>query len=123
MENNKFNIIFFSVLSFVILIGTWSIASAISDKPIPISEESNYSYNEPVNEPEPEYTPELFTIEDLSMYFGVPEEVIDKLGPKSTDVASDVYSGMPYIKIGSTVYFPKRAIDEWLKNSNGLNVE
>jgi hypothetical protein len=57
------------------------------------------------------------------MYFGVPEEVIDKLGPKSTDVASDVYSGMPYIKIGSTVYFPKRAIDEWLKNSNGLNVE
>ncbi len=57
----------------------------------------------------------MFTKSGLAIYLGLSEDEVEKLGPvpSGNDMAM---SELPYLQIGSTVYYPKEAIDKWLQN-------
>jgi len=113
----KNNLIAISILIFSLcfVFGSWLIADEISDsassvKPIDIRTINN----------EVEREKQLLTSEELAAYLGISVEEVMKLGPITN--GSYTESQMPYIKIGLSIYYPKQAVDEWLKNIGGIYI-
>ena len=113
----KNNLIAISILIFSLcfVLGCWLIADQISDsassvKPIDIRTINN----------EVEREKQLLTSEELALYLGISVEEVMKLGPITNGPYTE--SKLPYIKIGLSIYYPKQAIDEWLKTIGGINI-
>ena len=113
----KNNLIAISILIFSLcfVLGCWLIADELSDsassvKPIDIRTINN----------EVEREKQLLTTEELALYLGISVEEVMKLGPITNGPYTE--SQIPYIKIGLSIYYPKQAIDEWLKTIGGINI-
>lgn len=66
--------------------------------------------------------PQLFTQSELANYLGISEKEMNQLR-KIPSLNSSVEVVFPYIKIGDTIYFPKKGIDNWLKNLTAINIQ
>lgn len=59
---------------------------------------------------------QLFTQTEVSDFLGITIEEIQKL-TKVQDGSNGYTSEIPFIEIDNVVYYPKKAIDEWLLNT------
>ncbi|MFD2212678.1 hypothetical protein [Metabacillus endolithicus] len=57
----------------------------------------------------------LMTKNDLEVYLGLTDEEVSRLLPKAEDDVTA--SEIPYLLIGDTYYFPAKAIDKWLQET------
>lgn len=109
MKNNIIALSIFS-LALAIVLGSWLIAGGLSENAIHKKEllVSTTPTNEIVQ-------PQMFTKAELASYLGLSEEEIEMLGPVPTG-PNTTTSVLPYLKIGKTVYYPKEAVDRWLRD-------
>ncbi|MYL18744.1 hypothetical protein GLW04_02515 [Halobacillus litoralis] len=56
--------------------------------------------------------PQLLSYLELQDYLGLSDEQIEKVLPKNE--GDGVKSQIPYVKIGYEYYFPVKAVDKWL---------
>lgn len=68
---------------------------------------------------EEKLTNELMTAEELGIYLGISNSELEMILPKSKDELTQ--SMVPYIKIGFTYYFPVKAIDRWLTETEAIH--
>jgi hypothetical protein len=111
MKNNILALSIFS-LALSIVIGSWLIAQGII--------ENGSSVTEGLQTMMPTVDllavqPQLFTQSELSVYLGLTEDEIEKLGPSQTG-STNGESMLPYLQVGDTLYYPKEAIDKWLQS-------
>ncbi|MED2971767.1 MULTISPECIES: helix-turn-helix domain-containing protein [unclassified Fictibacillus] len=101
----------FSIICLAIGItaGSWFISDALSPKAI------HTTTGETAQK-------QLLTQSELAEYLGLTAEEVKKLGPQ-LDSGDDLESELPFIKVGSTVYFPKKAVDKWLRETQSLIIE
>lgn len=59
----------------------------------------------------------LMTREELANYLGIPEEKVRTLLLHEID---GLDTGMPYIKIENTYYFPRQAINQWILTGESM---
>ncbi|MCK6256309.1 helix-turn-helix domain-containing protein [Fictibacillus sp. KIGAM418] len=65
---------------------------------------------------------QLLTQSELAGYLGLTAEEVKKLGPQ-LDSGDDLESELPFIKVGSTVYFPKKGVDKWLRETQSMIIQ
>jgi hypothetical protein len=113
--------IFNLTLYIILIIGFAFTMWSLSDKKLSRSNLQVELADNFANQQQKTTYPELLTREELSTYLGISEEEVGKLSP----ITSEGYSGivLPYVKIGNNVYFPKKAIDKWLLNTEASIVE
>ena len=99
------------ILSVCILIGAWMISNALQK-----SDSHNADDQVTVNMNSTE-EPQLLSSMELQKYLGISDEELGKIYPKTEDGV--VTSNIPYIKIGYEYYFPVKAIDRWLEETEG----
>ncbi|WP_318614624.1 helix-turn-helix domain-containing protein [Sporosarcina sp. YIM B06819] len=108
MKSNVIALSIFS-LALAIVLGSWLIAeglreNAVSGKEIVIT-------TTPTKET---IQAQIFTITELASYLGLSEADVEKLGPASVGDGITT-SILPYLRIDDTVYYPKEAVDRWLR--------
>jgi hypothetical protein len=89
-------------LAISVLGGSWLVSAAIRTKA---------TYHLP--NPTTAQPPRLLTQTELAAYLGISEEEARQFGPME-DGEGNTTSTLPYVKIGSTVYFYPKAVDKWL---------
>ncbi len=115
MKNNLIALsIFCLALSFVM--GSWLIAKGLNEIAIRVKEV--YLTTETTNETT---QPQMFKKSGLAIYLGLSEDEVEKLGPVPYG-NNGITSELPYLQIGSTVYYPKEAIDKWLQNDMKITI-
>jgi hypothetical protein len=100
----NFSLLFFGIC---VLAGAWMVSNALNNN-------SHQKAVGPVDQitmvPPKEH--QLLSHLELKDYLGINDEQLEKILPKKDgDVTT---SEIPYIKIGYTTYFPVKAIDKWL---------
>ncbi|MGP4069977.1 helix-turn-helix domain-containing protein [Halobacillus sp. B29] len=95
-------------LGLCILAGSWMIADAMSD--------NNPSGNsiEQV-QVKPQTKDQLLSHSELQEYLGIKQDQVEKLLPKKEGNVTK--SQIPYIQIGYEYYFPVKAVDLWLEET------
>ena len=92
-------------LSLSFLISSWLIADALRSLP--------NADAPPSESPPPSDVKPLLNQTELAQYLGLNTSQVQELLPY-TNEEGDVSSRLPYIQIGSTYYFPRTAVDQWL---------
>jgi hypothetical protein len=87
-------------LAISIAAGSWFIGTAVKE-----------SNKEEQIEPEAEHSM-LMNPDEAAAYLGISIEEFRKLGPFDQESHDD--SSIPFIKIGTRIYFTKPALDMWL---------
>src|SRR5689334_13686813 len=88
-------------LAVGLVIGSWLISDSLRDqKSSKIIKETQH---------------QLLTKSEVAKYLGISEEEIQKL-TEIPDGQNSFTSVIPHIKIDTTKYYPKKAIDKWLLN-------
>ena len=100
MKNNLVALSIFS-LAVCFVIGCWLISDSLSGKK---------NYNTKENQQQ------LLTKEEVANYLGISPEEVQKL-TEIPNGESSFTSEIPHIKIDKTDYYPKKAIDKWLLNT------
>lgn len=106
MKNNLFALSIFSLaVSFVI--GCWLISNSLSGI-------KNYNKKETQHQ--------LLTKSEVANYLGISSEEVQKL-TEITNGENSFTSGIPHIKIDKIDYYPKKAIDKWLLDTQLIVVQ
>lgn len=103
----NFSLMFFGVC---VLVGAWMISSALNNsaKQKAIGPVDQVTVITPQNH-------QLLSHLELKEYLGINDKQLEKILPKRDgDVTT---SEIPYIKIGYETYFPVKAIDKWLSET------
>ncbi|MRH43541.1 hypothetical protein GH741_12710 [Aquibacillus halophilus] len=93
-------------LGVCILIGAWVVSSAIKTVAMPQSGVQEVHINEEVDT-------QLMSHMGLQEYLGIQDNELDLILPELDDEGR-LNSKLPYIQIGSSIYFPVKAINNWL---------
>jgi hypothetical protein len=94
-------------LGICILAGAWIVSNALNNN-------GNQKTVGPVDQVTV-VTPQehqLLSHLELKEYLGINDEELEKILPKKEENVTT--SEIPYVKIGYTTYFPVKAIDKWL---------
>ncbi|MCA0983507.1 helix-turn-helix domain-containing protein [Halobacillus yeomjeoni] len=92
------------ILAASILTGSWMVTSALNNT------EAQTAVKEVTVNPAKDQ--QLMSPGELQQYLGIRDDQLAKILPKKDgDV---VKSKLPYVKIGYEYYFPVKAIDKWL---------
>lgn len=107
MKNTFLSLSIFSV-AIAFVIGSWLLANSLS------GEKTNQIKQSQVQH-------QLLTKSEVAAYLGISVEEVQKLTevPEGEGVTS---SYIPHIKIEKTNYYPKKAIDKWLLNTELITV-
>lgn len=117
MKNNFIGISIIC-LAVCFLIGSWIIAEGLRENAQSVKQ-VNIT---PTGQDGEFMPPELLTREELSFYLGISEEEVNQLGPSIS--GEYTFAGdIPFVKIGNRLYFPKKAIDEWLQNVKPTSIQ
>ncbi|MCA1010534.1 helix-turn-helix domain-containing protein [Halobacillus halophilus] len=101
-------------LGICILAGSWMIADALK--------ESNRA--EPAVEQvqvKPQVKDQLMTHLELQEYLGIKQEQLEKILPQKDGNVTK--SQIPYIQIGYEYYFPVKAVDQWLEETEAASFD
>ncbi|KPL60977.1 hypothetical protein [Rossellomorea vietnamensis] len=99
------------ILGVCILIGAWMISNALQNSNSHITDDQ-VTVN--MNSTE---GPQLLSSMELKDYLGISKEQLEMLYPRKEDDV--IISEIPYIKMGYEYYFPVKAIDRWLEETEG----
>ncbi|KHE71793.1 hypothetical protein [Halobacillus sp. BBL2006] len=94
-------------LGLCILAAAWIMASALNDKAEARDQNEVSQANINIQKED-----QLMNHLELKGYLGLSDEQLEKILPKKEDNVTK--SKIPYIKIGYEYYFPVKAIDQWL---------
>ncbi|UTE76680.1 helix-turn-helix domain-containing protein [Rossellomorea sp. KS-H15a] len=103
------------ILALCILAGAWMISNAIQN-----SDSQNVDDQVTVNMNSTE-GPQLLSSTELKDYLGISDEQLELIYPRKEDDV--VISEIPYIKMGYEYYFPVKAIDRWLEETEGKSFQ
>ncbi|MBH0229104.1 helix-turn-helix domain-containing protein [Halobacillus yeomjeoni] len=93
------------ILAASILTGSWMVTSALNDTKAQTAVKE-ITLNHPPKDQQ------LMSPGELKQYLGIRDDQLAKILPKKDgDV---VKSKLPYVKIGYEYYFPQKAVDKWL---------
>ncbi|MEK5038366.1 helix-turn-helix domain-containing protein [Sporosarcina sp. FSL K6-3457] len=108
MKNNLIALSIFS-LAFAVVLGSWLIAEGIRENAV-----SGKELVITTTPPKEIAQAHMFTMTELASYLGLSEADVEKLGPVPTGDGI-TNSILPYLRIGDTIYYPKEAVDRWLR--------
>jgi hypothetical protein len=97
-------------LALSIVIGSWLIADGMREEAQPVTVD--------VKEEKERVEKQLLTQAELAEYLGITEEEMFMMLPRTSDNVTS--SSIPYVQIGTTYYFPKKAIDAWLLKTEAV---
>ncbi|WGG44573.1 hypothetical protein [Rossellomorea sp. DA94] len=103
------------ILALCILAGAWMISNAIQT-----SDSQNADEQVTVNMNSTEEH-QLMSSTELKDYLGITDEQLESIYPRKQDDV--VISEIPYIKMGYEYYFPVKAIDRWLEETEGKSFQ
>lgn len=106
MKNNLVALSIFS-LAVCFVIGCWLISDSLSGK-------KNYNTKETQQQ--------LLTKSEVANYLGISPEEVQKL-TEIPNGENSFTSEIPHIKFDKTDYYPKKAIDKWLLNTELIVVQ
>ncbi|MGN7403558.1 helix-turn-helix domain-containing protein [Cytobacillus praedii] len=106
MKNNLVSLSIFS-LAVCFVIGCWLISDSLSGK-------KNYNTKETQQQ--------LLTKSEVAKYLGISPEEVQKL-TEIPNGENSFTSEIPHIKIDKTNYYPKKAIDKWLLNTELIVIQ
>ena len=102
-------------LGVCILTGSWLVSNALNTNS---SERTGEQVSVNMNTPQER---QLLNHLELKEYLGISDEQLERILPrKDGDV---IQSNIPYIKIGYEYYFPVKAIDKWLTETEAETFE
>ncbi|MGB8000913.1 MAG: hypothetical protein WCF60_12595 [Anaerobacillus sp.] len=94
------------ILGACILTGAWMVSSSVNNS---VNSQSGVERINVQTEPERH---QLMSHLELKEYLGISDEQLEKILPKKD--GNVIKSEIPYIQIGYQYYFPVKAIDKWL---------
>lgn len=97
-------------LAFSIVVGSWLISGKQENKEVQAAAENQ--------EPQDQ----LLTREEVVAYLGISLEELDKMSYR-VDEVGDIESELPFIKIGKMIYYPKKAVDRWLRDIDATIIQ
>ena len=103
------------ILGLCILAGAWMISNAIQTSDYQNADEQVTVSMNSTEEPQ------LMSSMELKDYLGISDEQLEMVYPRKEDDV--VKSEIPYIKMGYEYYFPVKAIDRWLEETEGKTVQ
>lgn len=106
MKNNLVSLSIFS-LAVCFVIGCWLISDSLSAK-------KNYNTKETQHQ--------LLTKSEVAKYLGISPEEVQKL-TEIPNGENSFTSEIPHIKIDKTDYYPKKAIDKWLLDTELIVIQ
>ncbi|MCA1057538.1 hypothetical protein LCL96_01230 [Rossellomorea aquimaris] len=103
-QTNNFSLIFLGVC---VLAGAWMVSNSLNNN----GNQKAVAAVDQVTVVTPQEH-QLLNHLELKEYLGINDEQLEKILPKKEGNVTT--SEIPYIKIGYTTYFPVKAIDKWL---------
>lgn len=99
----KNNLVALSIFCFAVcfVIGSWLISNSLGN-----------NSTQQINQTEEK---QLLTQSEVANYLGITTEEVQKL-TKISSGPNAYTTEIPHIEIENIVYYPKKAIDEWLQN-------
>ncbi|MFZ0368141.1 MAG: hypothetical protein WAM07_00900 [Halobacillus sp.] len=101
-------------LGICILAGSWMIADAVKESNRSESSVEQVQVN-------PRAKDQLMSHSELQEYLGIKQYQLEKILPQKEGNVTK--SQIPYIQIGYEYYFPVKAVDQWLKETEAASFD